>query len=120
MGMKEEIEMIVGFGNLERRSHALFRQVMNHDKIDEEDYWKSAKEALVLLGQVDAFRIKLGKSVLKVRVLNRHGKSLSSCSPLKASRLLKKEKAIVFSEDPFTIQLICSSVGYLLGNLWSD
>ena len=47
-----------------------------------------------------------------VYVLNKHGKPLMPCSPCKARKLLKQDKAKVKRTEPFTIQLLYGSSGY--------
>jgi len=47
-----------------------------------------------------------------VYVLNKDGSPLMTCSPSKARKLLKAEKAIVKKRTPFTIQLLYGSSGY--------
>jgi hypothetical protein len=47
-----------------------------------------------------------------VFVLNKHGKPLMPCSPVKARLLLKQGKAKVVRRTPFTIQLLYGSSGY--------
>ena len=47
-----------------------------------------------------------------VYVLNKDGKPLMPCSPVKARMLLKDGKAIVVKRTPFTIRLIYGSSGY--------
>lgn len=47
-----------------------------------------------------------------VYVLNKYGKPLMPCSPQKARKLLKTNKAKVVKRTPFTIQLLYGSTGY--------
>jgi 5-methylcytosine-specific restriction endonuclease McrA len=47
-----------------------------------------------------------------VFILNKEGKPLMPCSPSKARKLLKEEKAKVVLRTPFTIQLLYGSSGY--------
>ncbi|MBR0076496.1 MAG: HNH endonuclease [Synergistaceae bacterium] len=47
-----------------------------------------------------------------VYVCNKHGEPLMPCSPCKAKKLLKQEKAKVIRKEPFTIQLLYGSSGY--------
>lgn len=49
----------------------------------------------------------------KIYVVNKHGKSLMPCSPRKARLLLKNKKAKIYKREPFTIQLIYGSSGYV-------
>ncbi len=50
---------------------------------------------------------------MKVYVVNKYGRPLMPTTPRKARLLLKEEKAKVYSRDPFTIQLIYGSSGYV-------
>lgn len=47
-----------------------------------------------------------------VYVINKHGKPLMPCKPVKARILLKQKKAKVIKREPFTIQLLYGSSGY--------
>ena len=47
-----------------------------------------------------------------VYVCNKQGEPLMPCSPCKAKKLLKQEKAKVIRKEPFTIQLLYGSSGY--------
>lgn len=47
-----------------------------------------------------------------VYVINKHGKPLMPCKPVKARILLKQKKAKVTKREPFTIQLLYGSSGY--------
>ena len=47
-----------------------------------------------------------------VFVVNKHGNPLMPCSPCKARKLLRSEKAKVLHTTPFTIKLIYGSTGY--------
>lgn len=47
-----------------------------------------------------------------VYVLNKHGKPLMPCKPVKARILLKQKKAKVVKRTPFTIRLVYGSSGY--------
>jgi len=48
-----------------------------------------------------------------VYVLNKHGKPLMPCKPAKARHLLRDKKAKVIKREPFTIQLLYGSSGYM-------
>ncbi|MBQ9389834.1 MAG: RRXRR domain-containing protein, partial [Synergistaceae bacterium] len=47
-----------------------------------------------------------------VYVLNKDGKPLMPCKPVKARILLRQKKAKVIRREPFTIQLLYGSSGY--------
>lgn len=47
-----------------------------------------------------------------VFVLNKHGKPLMPCSPCKAKKLLRSNKAKVVRTTPFTVKLLYGSSGY--------
>ncbi len=50
---------------------------------------------------------------MKVYVVNKYGRLLMPTTPRKARLLLKEEKVKVYSRDPFSIQLIYGSSGYV-------
>ena len=49
---------------------------------------------------------------MPVYVQNKHGQPLMPCTPAKARRLLKAQKAKVIKRTPFTLQLLYGSSGY--------
>ena len=49
---------------------------------------------------------------MKVAVINKHGEPLMPCSPRKAKRLLRENKATVANRNPFAIQLKHGSFGH--------
>ena len=53
---------------------------------------------------------------MKVMVINKHGKPLMPCSCRKARLLLRDKKAVIYKREPFTIQLIYGSSGYVQPN----
>ena len=50
---------------------------------------------------------------MKVMVINQHGKALMPTSCRKARLLLRDKKALIYKREPFTIQLVYGSSGYV-------
>ena len=55
----------------------------------------------------------LGVKIMKVMVINQHLKPLMPCSCRKARVLLRDKKAVIYKREPFTIQLVYGSSGYV-------
>jgi hypothetical protein len=55
----------------------------------------------------------LGVKIMKVMVINKDGKPLMPCSCRKARLLLRDKKALIYKREPFTIQLVYGSSGYV-------
>jgi 5-methylcytosine-specific restriction endonuclease McrA len=50
---------------------------------------------------------------MKVYVINKHGRPLMPTTPRKARLLLRSGKAVIYCREPFTIQLVYGSSGYV-------